>query len=67
MCVCVLPHHSGALHRVANDHDDASPVVLEDSCRGTLHQLAVGAERRAEGDVDAARNVASAEAGGGGG
>lgn len=66
VCVWLLSHHSGALHGVADDHDDASSVVLQDSCCGTLQQLTVGAERRAEGDVDAARNMASAEAGDGG-
>lgn len=50
---------------MADDHDDASSVVLQDSCCRTLQQLTVRAERRAEGDVDAARNMASAEAGDG--
>lgn len=50
---------------MADDHDDASSVVLQDSCCRTLQQLTIGAERRAEGDVDAARNMASAEAGDG--
>lgn len=48
---------------MANDHDDTSSVVLEDSCCRTLHQLTVRAERCAVGNVDAARNMASAEAG----
>lgn len=48
---------------MADDHDDAPPVVLEGpSCR-TLHQLTVRAKHRAEGNVDAAGYVASAEAG----
>lgn len=48
---------------MANDHDDPSSVVLEDSCCRTCHKLTVRAERRAEGNVDAARNMASVEAG----
>lgn len=48
---------------MANDHDDTSFVVLEDPCCRTLHKLTVRAERCAEGNVDAARNVAFAEAG----
>lgn len=64
-CVWLLSHHSGALYGVADDHDDASSVVLQDSCCRTLQQLTVRAERGAEGDVDAARNMASAEAGDG--
>lgn len=49
---------------MANHHNDTSSVALEDSSRGTLHQLAVRAECCVEGNVDAARNVASVETGG---
>lgn len=66
MCVgegVVSSHQSRRLHGVADDHDDAASVVVKDSRRGALQQLAVGAERRAERNVDAPRNVASAEAG----
>lgn len=49
---------------MANDHNDASSVVLEDARGRTLQQLTIRAECCVEGDVDAARNVASIEAGG---
>ena len=52
---------------MADDHNDPSSVALEDSGRRTLHQLTVRAEGCAEGNVDAARNMASVEAGGSGG
>lgn len=66
VCVCTLSsHRGGTLHCVANDHDDPSLVVLQDPRRRTLHELTVGAERWAVGNIDAARDVASAEAGGG--
>lgn len=61
--VAVSSHHSCGLHGVANDHDDAAFVVVEDSRRGALQELAIGAERCAERNVDAPRNMASAEAG----
>lgn len=70
MCVVVwvgvLAHHSRGLHGVADDHDDAAFVVVEDSRRGALQELTVRAERWAERHVDAPRNMASAEAGIGG-
>lgn len=56
-------HHRCSLHGVANYHDDSPLVGLQDPARRTLHDLTVWAERRAEGDVDAARDVTSAEAG----
>lgn len=59
---CVFSHHGGALHGMADDHDDTSPEALEGAGGGTLHQLPVRRERRAVGDADAARDVASAEA-----
>lgn len=59
----VLAHHSRGLHGVADDHDDAAFVVVEDSRRGALQELTVRAERWAERHVDAPRNMASAEAG----
>lgn len=43
--VGVLAHHSRGLHGVADDHDDAAFVVVEDSRRGALQELAVRAER----------------------
>lgn len=61
----LLSHHSSALHGVADDYNDTSSVVLEDTCCRTLHQLPIRAEHCVEGNVDAARNMASAEAGGG--
>lgn len=48
---------------MANHHDDSPLVGLQGSGRRTLHNLAVWAERGAEGDVDAASDVTSAEAG----
>lgn len=68
VCVCVLraavsSHHSCSLHGVANNHDDAAFVVVEDSRRGALQELAGGAERCAERNADATSNMASAEAG----
>lgn len=66
MFVCgvgVWSYHSRGLHGVADDHDDAAFVVVEDSRRGALQELTVRAERCAERHVDATRNVASAEAG----
>lgn len=48
---------------MANDHDDTSFVVLENPCCRTLHNLTIRGECCAEGNVDAAGNVASAEAG----
>lgn len=41
----MLAHHSRGLHGVADDHDDAAFVVVEDSRRGALQELAVRAER----------------------
>lgn len=62
--VCVLhSHHSGSLHGVANHHDDPALVGLQDPGRRTLHNLTVWAECWAEGDVDAASDVTSAETG----
>lgn len=55
--MCVFSHHG-----VADDHDDTSPEALEGAGGGTLHQLPVRRERRAVGDADAARDVATAEA-----
>lgn len=48
---------------MADDDDNPSSVVLEGSRCWTLQHLVIGAERRAEGNVDAAGHVASAEAG----
>lgn len=63
MCVCgCFSHHGSTFHGVTDDHDDPSSVVLQDSGCRTLHQLTIRVERCAEGNVDAARNVASAEA-----
>lgn len=63
VCTCVCEtSHSSALHGVANDHND-TPFVVLDSCRRTLHKFTIRTERCAEGNVDAARNMASAEAG----
>lgn len=59
----LFPHHSSTLHGVANNHNNTSFVVLEDPCCRTLHNLTIRGECRAEGNVDAAGNVASAEAG----
>lgn len=56
-------HHSRSLHGVANHHDDSPLVGLQDPGCRTLHNLTVWAERWAEGDVDAARDMTSAEAG----
>lgn len=53
--------HSSTLHGMADDNNDTSSEVLEDSCCRTLHQIPVRAERCTEGNVDAARNMASAE------
>lgn len=72
MCLCVflsvgiISHRSGTLHRMADDSNDMSSEVLEDSCCRTLQQLSIRAECCGEGNVDAARNMASAEAGGSG-
>lgn len=68
VCVCVLwtavsSHHSCGLHGVANDHDDAAFVVVEDSRCGALQELTIGAERCAERNADATSNMAFAEAG----
>lgn len=41
----VLSHHSRGLHGVADDHDDAAFVVVEDSRCGALQELTVRAER----------------------
>ena len=57
-------NHSGTLHGVADDHNDTSSVVLEDTCCGTLTQLTIRTEHGVEGNADTARNVASTEAGG---
>lgn len=51
---------------MADDNNDTSFEVLENSCRRTLHQLTVRAESCAEGNVDAARDMASAETEGSG-
>lgn len=57
------PHHSGALYSMADDHNDTSSVVLKDSRCGTLDRLTVTVKHAAERNVDAAWNVAFAEAG----
>lgn len=59
----LLSHHGGHRHGMADDHDDTAPVILQGSCGRTLHQLPIRAERRAVGNVDAAGDMASAEAG----
>lgn len=58
-----MSHHNSSLHDMANDHDDTSSVAVKDPCCRTLQKLTVRAEYRAERNVDAARNMASAEAG----
>lgn len=67
VCVClegaVWSHHRCSLHGVADDHDDAAFVVVQDSRRGALQELAVGAEGGAERNADATGDMASAEAG----
>lgn len=69
MCVCVSlegavwSHHCCSLHGVADDHDDAAFVVVQDSRRGALQELAVRAEGGAERNADATSDMASAEAG----
>lgn len=47
---------------MADDDDDAPFVGVQGSCSRTLHQLPVRVEHRAEGNVDAARNMTSAKA-----
>ena len=47
---------------MANDHDDTSFVVVQDSRRGALQKFTVRAERCAEWNADATSNMASAEA-----
>lgn len=56
-------HHRCSLHGVADDHDDAAFVVVQDSRRGALQELAVRAEGGAERNADATSDMASAEAG----
>lgn len=66
LCLRVFSHQSCTLYSMTDDHNDTSSVVLEDSCCGTLQQLAIRAERGVEGNVDTARNMSSAVAGGSG-
>ena len=49
---------------MADDHDHPSPEGVQDARPGTLHQLPVRAEGRGVGQVDAAGQVSSVEAGG---
>ena len=58
------PYRCAALHGVADDHDDPSPEGVQDARPGTLHQLPVRTEGGGVGQVDAAGQVASVEAGG---